>query len=166
MRRGWWADVRRHRLSVRMWLVDHAPVALLTHAHEVAVALVLLAMGVPAALGALPGQGATGIPSWAWSLWSGAMIAGALGTIGGLFTARPRWEWTGQMLAGWGLALFAYRLAFLGLEYTYPTVLTFTILASVSWWRAWKITGVALVQHRLTREAREAHRQVYGRDRL
>jgi hypothetical protein len=166
MRRGWWTVVRRRRLDIRMWVVDHAPVALLTHAHEVAVALVLLVMGVPAAMGALPGQGEAGIPSWAWHLWSWALILGAGGTIVGLFTSRPRAEWVGQMLAGWGLGLFAYRLAFLGLQYTYPTVLTFAVLASVSWWRAWKITSVALVQHRLTRAAREAHRQVYGRDRL
>lgn len=166
VRKDWVANVRRKRLDIRMWVIDRVPVPFLTQAHELAISVVLLVLAVPAILGLLPGQRDAGVPDWAWRSWAATMIVSATFTWWGLLRNRPRVEWIGQLAAGWGLALFSFRLATLGLEYTYPTVLTFLTLATVSWWRAFKITSVALVQHRLTAAAREAHRRVYGRERV
>lgn len=157
--------MRRKAVDLRMWVVDHVPVAFLTQAHELAIALVVLSLAVPAVLGALPGQGVAGVPGWAWQAWGWSTIVGATSTWYGALRSRPRVEWAGQLVTGWSLSLFAIRLTTLGLAATYPTVSVFLVLAVVSWWRAFKITNVALVQHRLTRAAREAHIRLYGRDR-
>lgn len=143
----------------RAKVVDSVPLPALTHAHELAITGVLLVMGAPAMLGLLPGQGTPEDPLHfpMWEMWGTSMVASALLTHWGIFHNRPRAEWAGQMLAGWGLFFWSIvLLALLGLE-SYVTILVFLSLATVSWWRAFKITSAPYVQHRLTEAARLAH---------
>lgn len=143
----------------RIKVVDGVPLPLLTHAHELAISLVILSMGVPAMLGIIPGQGtpADPLPFPMWEVWGGGMTASAVLTNWGIFRNRPRMEWSGQMLAGWGLFFWTWvLLVFLG-PGSFITLLVFLTMAFVSWWRAFKITSAPYIQHRLTEAAREAH---------
>lgn len=140
--------------------MDGVPLPFLTHAHELAIALVVLILGAPAIFGALPGQGQTGDPidSRAWSFWGLSLTASWALTFWGVFRARPRAEWTGQLIAGYGLAFWAAILwSAVGIANVWPTVLVFGVLSAVSFWRAFKITSLSYIQHRLTQAARQAH---------
>lgn len=147
----------------RKRVVDGVPLPFLTRPHELTISLVLAVLGVPALLGILPGQGSPGdpIPFWVWHGWGAVMGLASGLTIWGVFTSRVRMEWTGQLLAGYGLAFFVGILASLGgFLNTYPTILTFTLMALVSWWRCFKLSSASYVQYRLTRAARHAHVRV------
>lgn len=152
----------------RARVIDAAPVGFLTRSHELAVSLLLAALGAPALLDLLPGQSRAGIPLWEFQAWGGAMVLSGALTWWGVLRNRPRAEWGGQIIAGWALAYFVGILASLSFTATLPSIITFGLLAVVSWWRAFKITSAAFVQHRLIREARDAHmavRDVTGKAR-
>lgn len=147
----------------RKRVVDGVPLPFLTRPHELTIAGVLAVVGAPALFGALPGQDSpyNPIPDPLWHGWGGWMVLAAVLTIVGVFTNRVRMEWTGQLLAGYGLVFFSAILASLGgLRDTYPTVLVFVLLAMVSWWRCFKLSSASYVQYRLARAARYAHVQV------
>lgn len=142
----------------RARIVDAVPLPFLTRPHELAISLVLLVLGAPALAGLLPGQASGTLPWMTLEVWGGVMVLASGLTWHGVFTNRVRWEWTGQLLAGYGLVFFSGLLtAAGGLAMTWPTVVAFTILAIVSWWRCFKISSAAHIQYRLTRAARHAH---------
>lgn len=152
----------------RRRIVDAVPLPFLTRPHELAIALVLLVLGVPALMGLLPSQEhpLNPVPFWVWRGWGATMTGASVATIVGVFTNRVRMEWSGQLLAGYGLVFFTGILvALAGFSQTYPTVLVFLILAVVSWWRCFKLSSASYIQHRLTQAARHAHVRVANEQR-
>lgn len=158
------SDARRAAVAANRWrarIVDWVPLPFLTHAHELATAVIILVMGLPAALGLLPGQGTEHdpLPFPMWETWGASMVLASVATIWGVFASRPRMEWSGQMLTGWGLLFWAGVLAALDAA-SYVTVGVFVTLSLVSFWRAFKITSQPFVQYRLTKAAKAAHVRV------
>lgn len=153
--RGRWSD-RAQRFH--MWVIDHAPIPLLTHAHEVGISVVLVIVSAPL-LG-----GASGPPSihqqvynWVAIGWAWALLIGAVLTLVGLFGSRPRMEWAGQLFMGHGLSFYALALV-LGAGWEgFLASSIFGILGLVSYWRSYKISHAPLVHYRLVQEARNAH---------
>lgn len=156
---------RFHRF--RMRLVDNVPLPFLTHAYEIAVALVLTAIALPVALAMVsPKSIHTLVPGWMAYGWGVFMVAGAIATVVGIFMPRPRLEWVGQIVLGYTLtfysvALSAYALKMdtSSLETAGVPIAVFMALGAVAFWRAFKITSAPYVQHRLAREARDAQRK-------
>lgn len=146
----------------RARVVDGVPLPLLTHAHELAIATVLLVLGAPALLGLLPNQGTPGdpLPPHMWEVWGVTMVVSTLLTFWGVFRSRPRKEWAGQLLAGYGLSFWSVVYGVASHGRGWPSVTVFGILALVSFWRAFKITSQPFIQHRLASAARDAHVRV------
>lgn len=143
----------------RKRVIDRAPIPLLTQAHEVFLAVALLIIGAGLAFGPVnPESVVSRVPEWMSQGWALTLFTGSVLTLWGLFGNRPRLEWGGQLLLGWGT--FFYAVAIL----TGPPLAqgavsgsVFLGVAFVSWWRSFKITSAPLLQYRLTRAAREAH---------
>lgn len=144
-----------------MAIVDRVPLPFLTNPHELALAIVLGFLGVGLLVGPVnPGSVSEQVPhalrdGWAWSLLLGGIL-----TVHGLFADRPRSEWVGQMLTGWGC--FFYAVVLLGtVDLTVSAVSggVFLVLGIAAWWRAFRITATAYVQYRLTEAARAAHQR-------
>jgi len=143
----------------RARVVDKTPVTMLTHAYEVLVATALVIMGTGLVLD-LVNQSSVHrqVPGWMAEAWGWSLFLGSGLTLWGLFGMKPRTEWAGQMLTGW--ATFFYSLALAtGVPLREGGVATaiFLAIALTAWWRAFKITSAAYIQHRLTLAAREAH---------
>lgn len=153
------------RAKWRRWLVDRAPLPLLTHAHEAFLAVAVFIIGGGLIVGDVrPGSVSSQVPGWINLGWAWALFAGSAFTLWGLFQDRPRMEWAGQMLLGWGSAFYSLALASaVPFSQGGVNVLIFAGLALVSWWRSFKITSIALIQQRLTDAAREAHVRVQER---
>jgi len=143
----------------RARVVDRAPVALLTHAYEVlvAIALVLVGFGLVADLVEATSVHAQ-VPNWMAEGWGWSLFLGSALTLVGLFQNRPRMEWAGQMMNGWGTFFYSMAL-YTGFPLTQGGVVAsiFLAIALTAWWRAFKISSAAYIQYRLTMAAREAH---------
>lgn len=155
-----WQDARSR---ARAWVVDHAPLPLLTNAHEVGISVALMLVALPL-LG-----GAEGPPSihqkvepWMAIGWAWTLVASGFLTLWGLFGHRPRLEWAGQLFAGWGLSFYALALVLATGRQGFLASAIFGVLGLVSWWRAWKITNAPLVQARLVKAARAAHQWLHA----
>lgn len=144
--------------SWRAKVVDRAPVAMLTHAYEVLVALALVIVGFALVADFVnPESVHSQVPEWMADGWGWTLFIGSGLTLSGLFSTAPRREWAGQMLTGWGT--FFYSLALCGADVRGANLSAtiFLAIALVAWWRAFKITSTPYIQHRLTQEARKAH---------
>jgi len=143
----------------RKRVVDRAPIPFLTQAHEVFLAVALLVIGTGLLVSPVAPQSVhSRVPFWMSNGWAFCLFAGSVLTLWGLFANRPRMEWGGQLLLGWGT--FFYAVAILTgppLSQGGVSGLVFLGVALVSWWRAFKITSMPFIQHRLTQAAREAH---------
>lgn len=142
---------------LRVWVVGHAPIPLLTHAHEVGISVVLAIVAAPL-LG-----GAAGPPSihqqvynWVAIGWAWVLLVSAVLTIWGLFSNRTRLEWAGQLFMGHGLTFYAFALIFSAGWDGLLASSIFGILGLVSWWRAFKITNAPLIAARLALAVRSA----------
>lgn len=158
--RSRWRQARR---DFRAWVINHAPIPLLTHAHEVGISVALAVVALPL-LG-----GADGPPSihqqvyhWVAVGWAWALLASGFLTIVGLFTNRPRLEWAGQLFTGHSLTFYAFALVLGAGRDGILASSIFGILGLVSYWRSFKITHAPLVQARLLSAARSAHELVHA----
>jgi len=145
----------------RARIVDAAPLAFLTHAHEAGIAVALLIVAAPLLGGGMFGPESvhSQVPAFMAVTWAWCLVAGAWLTIRGLVAFRPRMEWAGQITLGWALAFYALALAWTLQPAALLAGAVFGVLGVVSWWRSFKITSQPYVQYRLLREARAAHRQ-------
>lgn len=152
--------VRRPRLPQdwRARIVDRAPLPLLTHAHEVGLSIALLVIALPL-LGGDPAPPSihSQVPEAMATFWAWALVGGSVLTIWGLFANRPRVEWGGQLWLGYALTFYALALVWGAGAAGFLASAVFGVLGLVSWWRAFKITSAAQVQHRLVQAARHAH---------
>jgi len=149
------------RKHFRAWVVDHVPIALLTHAHEAGIAVVLIIVSGPLLGGnATPETIYSQVPPWMSAFWAWGLMAGGVLTIYGLIAFRPRAEWAGQLILGYALTFYALALIVGGGAKAFVASAVFGVLGLVSWWRSFKITSQAYVQHRLVLEAKAAHEQV------
>lgn len=140
-------------------MVDHVPLPLLTHAYETTVALVLMGIALPVVSGGIARTSIHAeVPGWLALMWGWALLGGALLTLWGLFTFRPRLEWGGQLFLGYSLSFYAAAIA-LNTDWDRGgvSVLVFGGLGAVAFWRTFKVTSQSYVQHRLMEEARRAH---------
>jgi len=144
----------------RARVVDRVPLALLTHAHEAAIAVTLLIVAFPLISGI---QGTASIHekvdpfiagAWAW-----ALLAGSFLTLWGLLAFRPRAEWSGQMILGYALTFYAFAIAWGAGVQGLVTSSIFGILGVVSWWRSFKLTSQPYIQYRLNQAALAAYQQ-------
>lgn len=143
-------------------MVDHAPIPLLTHAHEVFLAVAVFFIGAGLLAGDVrPGSVSESVPDWINTGWAWFLFTGSCLTLWGLFQHRPRMEWAGQMLLGWGCFFYTWAIA-LNISLAQGGVVTviFGGLSVVSWWRAWKITNAAPIQARLAVESLAAGRRI------
>lgn len=152
-------QMRQRLPGTRRWIIDHAPIPLLTHAHELFLSGAVFLIGMALVFGDVaPGSVTSQVPAWQSNLWALTLFIGSGLTIWGLFGNRPRLEWSGQILLGYGCAFYAAALA-IGIPLNQSGVVfaIYTGLSAVSFWRAFNITSAPLVQKRLTLAARHAH---------
>lgn len=142
----------------RRWLIDRAPLPLLTKAHEIALSIALVIIGVALVLEeAQPGSVTSQVPHWVALIWAWAILLGGVATLWGIFGSRTRIEWFGQTATGHGCAFYSLAVATaLPLRTGFVVVMIFAVLALVSWWRAFKLTMMPYVQERLARETTKA----------
>lgn len=143
----------------RARVVDRAPTPLLTHAHEVgiAVALAIVALPLVASSATPPESIHSQVPRALALFWAWSLLLSSAATLWGLFRHRPRAEWAGQLFMGYGLSFYALALVFgAGWQGVLVSAI-FGVLGVTSWWSAFKISSAPQVQHRLIREARYAH---------
>lgn len=141
-------------LALRVAAVERVPLPFLTNAHELALAGALILLGAALLLQeAQPGSVVSQVPPWMVTGWSLMLLAGGVFTVWGVFRNRTRREWAGQVFTGWGCAFYAFAV---GISIPFSqgavVVLVFSLLAVVSWWRAFKITMAPWVQMRLAKE--------------
>lgn len=143
--------------TVSSWLVDHAPRPLLTQAYELVVSFVLTVAAIPVLGGRIePASIHAQLPQWMVTVWASGMLAGSLLTLVGLFlqVRMPRLEWSGQILLGTTLMLYAIAIfAEAGVRRGGVPIIVFATLGGLGGWRAWKISHQDLIEERLTREA-------------
>jgi hypothetical protein len=147
----------------RIWVVDHAPLPLLTHAHEVFLAAAMVIIGGGLVFGDVrPGSVHSSVPAWLADAWGYGILAGGILTLLGMFgfrrwlTPQPRMEWAGQLLLGYSCGFYTVALLHADFNSTAVAGLVFGGLALVSFWRSWKITSEPYIRHRLAREAAKA----------
>lgn len=143
----------------RARVVDRVPLTMLTHAHEVGIAVALILVGFPYAMGGQPKPDSvhSQVPHFLAVGWSWSLLLGGTLTLVGLFANRPRAEWGGQLWLGYALTFYAGALIAKAGWSGFLAASIFGVLGAVSWWRSFKITNQGYVQHRLVREARDAH---------
>lgn len=152
--KSYWRAARRES---RAWLIGHAPLPLLTHAHEVGLSVALAIVAMPLLGGAKgPPSIHQQVTNWVAIGWAWCLLVSAILTIWGLFANRPRMEWAGQLFMGYGLTFYAAALAFGAGWDGFRASTIFGILGLVSFWRAFKIVNATLVQARLAEAARYA----------
>jgi hypothetical protein len=157
------ARFRAHNIRVRIWVADHAPLPLLTHAHEVFIAVAMVIIGGGLVFGDVrPGSVHSTVPEWLADAWAWSMLGGGILTLVGMFGVRPkgkpqpRLEWAGQLLLGYGCAFYTVALLHADFNQTAVAGLVFGGLSLVSFWRSWKITSEPFIRHRTAREAAKA----------
>lgn len=141
---------------IRRWVINHAPIVLLTQAYELVVSFVLMLVAIPILGGRVePASIHAQLPLWMVTVWAAGMLAGSMGTLVGLFLPRfPRIEWAGQILLGMTLALYAVAIfAEVGVHRGGLPCIVFATLGWLGLWRAFKISCQDLIEERLTREA-------------
>lgn len=145
--------------TARRWTVDHAPLPLLTHAHEVFLAGTVVLLGGALVLGGVqPGSVHSEVPHWMATGWGWSLLAGGILTLIGVFSTAPhggpRTEWAGQLLIGWGCMFYSAALYLSGpFEQVGVASGIFLGLSAVSFWRAFKITSERHIAHRMARES-------------
>lgn len=155
-----WRDTQ---VRLRAWVIDRAPLPLLTNAHEAGIAVALMIVAVPLLSGEPPPPSVHHqVPGWIAAAWAWLLMASGFLTLWGLFTNRARMEWAGQNFMGHALTFYAVALVIRAGWDGFLASSIFGVLGLVSWWRAYKITHAPMVQARLVREAREAHRDVHA----
>lgn len=157
---------RLRNILTRKWVIDHAPLALLSHAYELVVAVVLGVLAVPILFGSVePASIHAALPLWMARVWAWGLFVSAVLTVVGLYRPRqPRIEWVGQILMGTTLSLYSLAIfAEVGMTRGGLPGAVFGVLGALGGWRAFKVTCRDLIQDRLTREATNAIRRMNRR---
>lgn len=147
----------------RCWrarIIDKVPLPLLTHAYEIGLAVILAVMAIPVVLGrSAPASIHSQMPHWMVLGWGWGLLLASTFTLLGVFLYRPRMEWSGQLWMGYTLGIYAAALAWntQDLASAAVAVAVFAALALIGFWRSFKISSAPYLQHRLAREARDAH---------
>lgn len=149
-----------------MRVIDRVPVALLTDAYELVVALVLALICIPVLFGQIQPTSihATVGPAFRTG-WAITLLLGcALTVLGLLLPRRPRLEWVGQLLVGVDLAVYGVAAVVNGgVTRVGVAAGIFCSLGLLGLWRALKISWQGYIRGRLARDAahvlvQQAHR--------
>jgi hypothetical protein len=142
------------------------PRPLLTQAYELVVSFVLMLVGITILGGRIePASVHASLPLWMVDAWAAGMFIGSVTTIVGLFlqVRIPRVEWSGQVLLGTTLILYAIAIwAEVGLHRGGLAMAVFGALGGLGVWRAFKISCHDVIDERLTREATARIVEFYG----
>lgn len=133
------------------WLIKHAPLPLLTHAYELVLAVVLCILAIPVLFGRIePTSIHAAVQPWMAYTWAWFLLAGAILTAVGLFVPQyPRTEWSGQVILGMDLSLYAIAIATAGARGGGLAAAIFFALGALGFWRAYKVSHPDAVRERV-----------------
>jgi hypothetical protein len=138
-------------------VLNRVPRALLTHAYELVVSVVLAAVAVPVIFGSIePTSIHAAVRPWMRLTWSITLLLGATTTVAGLLLNKPRTEWSGQIVMGASLLLYAVAVLDTGASRSGVAGAVFAALGCLGLWRALKIAYRRVIDERLARDLAEA----------
>lgn len=129
--------------KLRAKVIERAPMALLTNAHEIALAVGLFFFALPLIATDSPPRISTA------AIWPLLVAISGVATVYGVVKHKARFEWAGQLITGWTLAFYAF---FVILDHGGYSAAVWILFAVASWWKAFRISSAVLVQKRLSRE--------------